>query len=168
MYLRHTTVSKNGKTRVYWRLVRSVRVGSKVRQETVAQLGELDAQGRVRARALAEAIVGIERQPGLFEDDVPAEPVAVKLQQLQLERGHPSPRRRRGPGPRGRAPPRARPPPPAIPRRPPRARRSGARRLRRERRYRQTKNRPTGLRGNARNPATDGAQLRDWDDETQL
>src|SRR5438046_9576835 len=87
MYLRHTTVTKNGKTRVYWRLVRSVRVGSKVRQETVAQLGELDAQGRVRARALAEAIVGIERQPGLFEDDVPAEPVAVKLQQLQLERG---------------------------------------------------------------------------------
>src|SRR5204863_7578107 len=81
------TVSKNGKTRVSWRLVRSVRVGSKVRQETVAQLGELDAQGRVRARALAEAIVGIERQPGLFEDDVPAEPVAVKLQQLQLERG---------------------------------------------------------------------------------
>src|SRR5438477_698549 len=87
MYLRHTTITKNGKTRVYWRLVRSVRVGSKVRQETVAQLGELDAQGRVRARALAEAIVGIERQPGLFEDDVPAEPVAVKLHRLQLERG---------------------------------------------------------------------------------
>jgi len=87
MYLRHTTVTKNGKTRVYWRLVRSVRAGSKVRQETVAQLGELDVQGRVRARALAEAIVGIERQPGLFEDDVPAEPVAVKLQQLRLERG---------------------------------------------------------------------------------
>jgi transposase len=87
MYLRHTTVTKNGKSRVYWRLVRSVRVGSKVRQETVAQLGELDAQGRVRARALAQAIVGIERQPGLFEDDLPTEPVAVRLNQLQLERG---------------------------------------------------------------------------------
>ena len=87
MYLRHTTVTKNSKTRVYWRLVRSVRVGSKVRQETVAQLGELDSQGRVRARALAEAIVGIERQPGLFQDDLPAEPVEVRLQQLQLERG---------------------------------------------------------------------------------
>jgi transposase len=87
MYLRHTTVTKNGKSRVYWRLVRSVRVGSKVRQETVAQLGELDAQGRVRARALAQAIVGLERQPGLFDDPLPAEPVAVRLNQLQLERG---------------------------------------------------------------------------------
>src|SRR5258708_33084320 len=87
MYLRHTTVTKNGKTHVYWRLVRSVRVGSKVRQETVAQLGELDAQGRIRARALAQSIVGIERQPGLFEDDLPTEPVAVQLQKLQLERG---------------------------------------------------------------------------------
>jgi transposase len=87
MYLRHTTVRKNGKSRVYWRLVRSVRVGSKVRQETIAQLGELDAQGRVRARPLAQTIVGIERQPGLFEDDLPHEPVAVRLDQLQLERG---------------------------------------------------------------------------------
>src|SRR5262249_30171044 len=87
MYLRHTSVTKNGKTRVYWRLVRSVRVGNKVRQETVAQLGELDAQGRVRARALAQAIVGIERQPGLFEDALPAEPATVQLHQLQLERG---------------------------------------------------------------------------------
>jgi transposase len=87
MYLRHTTVTKNGKTRVYWRLVRSVRVGSKVRQETVAQLGELDTAGRVRARALAEAIVGIERQPGLFEEGLPGEPVEVRLKQLQLERG---------------------------------------------------------------------------------
>jgi transposase len=87
MYLRHTTVTKNGKSHTYWRLVRSVRLGSKVRQQTVAQLGELDAQGRVRARALAEAIVGVERQPGLFDDDVPSEPVAVQLQRLRLERG---------------------------------------------------------------------------------
>jgi len=87
MYLRHTTVTKNGKTRTYWRLVRSVRVGSKVRQETVAQLGELDAEGRVRARALAEAIVGIERRPGLFEDQLPTEPVCVDLRRFRLERG---------------------------------------------------------------------------------
>jgi hypothetical protein len=39
MYLRHSTVTKNGKTHTYWRLVRSVRIGTKVRQETVAQLG---------------------------------------------------------------------------------------------------------------------------------
>ena len=87
MYLRHTTVTKNGKTHTYWRLVRSVRIGSKVRQETVAQLGELDARGRVRARALAEAIVGVERQPGLFDDELPQEPITVDLRRFHLERG---------------------------------------------------------------------------------
>ena len=87
MYLRHTTVTKNGKTHTYWRLVRSVRVGRKVRQETVAQLGELDAEGRVRAEALADSLVGVERQPGLFDDDLPAEPVTVDLRRLRLERG---------------------------------------------------------------------------------
>jgi transposase len=87
MYLRHTTVTKNGKTHTYWRLVRSVRIGNKVRQETVAQLGELDAQGRVQARALAQAMVGIERQPGFFEPEWPSEPVTVDLRRFRLERG---------------------------------------------------------------------------------
>jgi hypothetical protein len=32
MYLRHSTVRKDGKTHTYWRLVRSVRRGSKVIQ----------------------------------------------------------------------------------------------------------------------------------------
>ena len=53
MYLRHTTRRKDGKTHVYWQLVRSVRRGRKVTQETVAQLGELDAEGRARAAQLA-------------------------------------------------------------------------------------------------------------------
>jgi hypothetical protein len=53
MYLRHTTRRKDGKTHVYWHLVRSVRRGRKVVQQTVAHLGELDAAGRARARALA-------------------------------------------------------------------------------------------------------------------
>ena len=48
MYLRHTTRVKDGKRHVYWQLVRSVRRAGKVVQETVAQLGELDAQGRAR------------------------------------------------------------------------------------------------------------------------
>src|SRR5260370_3797189 len=87
MYLRHTTVTKRGKTHTYWRLVRSVRCGRKVRQETVAQLGELDTQGRLAARALAERLVGVERQPGLFDDDVPAEPVPLDFRRLKLERG---------------------------------------------------------------------------------
>jgi transposase len=87
MYLRHTTITKNGKTHTYWRLVRSVRVGNKVRQETVAHLGELDSAGHVRARALARDLVGIERQPGLFDEPEPTEPVAVALDRLRLERG---------------------------------------------------------------------------------
>jgi hypothetical protein len=52
MYLRHTTIRKDGKVHRYWRLVRSVRVGRRVIQQTVAQLGELDEHGRVQARAL--------------------------------------------------------------------------------------------------------------------
>jgi transposase len=87
MYLRHTTVTKNGKTHTYWRLVRSVRCGRKVRQETVANLGELDAEGRLAARNLAEQLVGIERQPGLFDDDIPGDPIALDLRRLRLERG---------------------------------------------------------------------------------
>src|SRR5437899_2876122 len=86
MYLRHSTVTKNGKTHTYWRLVRSVRVGSKVRQETVAHLGELDARGRIAARHLAESLVGLERQPGLFDDETPTDPITVDPSRLRLER----------------------------------------------------------------------------------
>ena len=57
MYLRHTTIRKDGKVHRYWRLVRSVRVGRRVIQQTVAQLGELDEQGRVQARALAHRLI---------------------------------------------------------------------------------------------------------------
>jgi hypothetical protein len=53
MYLRHTTRRKDGKAHVYWQLVRSVRHGRKVVQQTVAQLGELDGEGRARAEELA-------------------------------------------------------------------------------------------------------------------
>jgi transposase len=87
MYLRHTTVRRGGKTHTYWRLVRSVRVGRKVRQETVAQLGELDAKGQLAARSLAERLAGLERSPGLFDDDLPTEPIALDLRGLRLERG---------------------------------------------------------------------------------
>ena len=88
MYLRHTTVRKNGKTHSYWRLVRSVRRGRRVVQETVAQLGELDGQGRARAGALASRITGREEQYELFEA-APGqrnEAVAVRLDQIRLER----------------------------------------------------------------------------------
>jgi transposase len=89
MYLRHTTVCKNGKTHSYWRLVRSVRRGRRVVQETVAQLGELDGQGRARAGVLALRITGREEQYELFEAPPTgqrSEPVAVRLDQIRLER----------------------------------------------------------------------------------
>jgi hypothetical protein len=58
MYLRHTTRRKDGKAHTYWQLVRSVRIGRRVVQQTVAHLGELDPHGRARARALARSITG--------------------------------------------------------------------------------------------------------------
>jgi transposase len=87
MYLRHTTVRKNGKPHTYWRLVRSVRKGAKVVQETVATLGELDAEGRAKARALAESLGARRRGPSLFDPEpLPSEPVPVRLDKVRLER----------------------------------------------------------------------------------
>jgi len=88
MYLRHSTRRKDGKAHTYWRLVRSVRSGGKVRQETVAQLGELDAEGRASARALARHITGrVGEQQELFED-IAAAPakIEVRLDQVRVER----------------------------------------------------------------------------------
>ena len=88
MYLRHTTRKKNGKTHVYWQLVRSVRHGRKVVQQTVAQLGELDARGRVRAQALARSIAGeaLSVQASLFDSEAAFEAMPVKLGEVRLER----------------------------------------------------------------------------------
>ena len=87
VYLRHTTICRDGKTHTYWRLVRSVRHGRKVVQETVAHLGELDGQGRARARRLALQITGDREKYDLFEAAVGAgEPVAVRLDEVRLER----------------------------------------------------------------------------------
>lgn len=86
MYLRHSTVRKSGKTHTYWRLVRSVRHGSKVRQETVAHLGELDAKGRAKASALAKHFLGRKTAQLEFFDEAPSEPLPVQLDQVRVER----------------------------------------------------------------------------------
>ena len=89
MYLRHTTRRKDGKIHIYWQLVRSVRQGGKVVQETVAQLGELDGEGRARAEALARSIYGGGEefcQGQLFDDGERAKALAVKLDAVRLER----------------------------------------------------------------------------------
>jgi hypothetical protein len=87
VYLRHSTVRKDGKTHRYWRLVRSIRRNGKVVQETVAQLGELDAEGRLRAEALARRITGRADQYELFEKRPGAErTISVRLDRVRLER----------------------------------------------------------------------------------
>jgi len=91
MYLRAARRRKDGKEHVYWQLVRSVRQGRKVKQQVVAHLGELDATGQAQARALAESIAGRGRgseQADLFAEEAErAQPVAVKLDGVRLERG---------------------------------------------------------------------------------
>jgi hypothetical protein len=58
-------------------------------QETVAQLGELDAEGRARAEALAQSIGGYGcgiSQGQLFDGREPTGSVAVRLDGVRLER----------------------------------------------------------------------------------
>jgi len=88
MYLRHSTVKKNGKAHTYWSLVRSVRQGRKVRQETVAYLGALDAKERAKASALAKHFLGERVDQLEFFDDSPELEIArVRTKEVRLERG---------------------------------------------------------------------------------
>jgi len=66
--------------------VRSVRVGRRVIQQTVAHLGELDEQGRVQARALARRLVGAPEQAQLFNDGSEQLMVPVRLKGIRIER----------------------------------------------------------------------------------
>src|SRR5437016_12153440 len=86
MYLRHTTIRKDGKVHRYWRVVRSVRVGRRVIQQTVAQLGELDEQGRVQARALAHRLIGTPERAQLFDDGSEQLTAPVRLTGSRIER----------------------------------------------------------------------------------
>jgi transposase len=68
-------------------LVRSVRLGKKVIQQTVAHLGELDAEGRANAKALARHFMGDENQLDLFESIAREDgTVRVRLDHVRLER----------------------------------------------------------------------------------
>ncbi|MHB8743214.1 MAG: IS1634 family transposase [Sulfuricaulis sp.] len=87
MYLRYTTRKKDGKVHRTWRLVRSVRVGGRVIQQTVAHLGELDRAGRLRARALARSLIGAPEQADLFNDGTDDRAVAVHLKGVRVENG---------------------------------------------------------------------------------
>jgi hypothetical protein len=86
MYLRYTTRRKAGKVHRYWTLVRSVRVGRRVIQQTVAHLGELDEKGRLEARALARHLIGAPEQAQLFDDGSRDVAVPVRLKGIRVER----------------------------------------------------------------------------------
>ena len=87
MYLRRTNVKKDGKLHTYWRLVRSIRRNGKVVQETVAQLGDLDAQGRIAAKELCARMTGGTTQMDLWEEKPASQTVTVQLDRLRIERG---------------------------------------------------------------------------------
>ncbi len=86
MYLRYTTRRKAGKVHRYWTLVRSVRLGRRVIQQTVAHLGELDEKGRLQARALARHVIGAPEQDQLFDDGSRDVTVPVRLKGIHLDR----------------------------------------------------------------------------------
>jgi transposase len=87
MYLRYTTRKKDGKVHRTWRLVRSVRIGRRVIQQTVTHLGELDEAGRLRARALARALIGEPEQADLFDDGTRDQTIGVRLKGVRIENG---------------------------------------------------------------------------------
>jgi hypothetical protein len=62
MYLRYTTRKKDGKVHRSWRLVRSVRIGRRVIQQTVTHLGELDEADAARPRAGAPSLANPSRR----------------------------------------------------------------------------------------------------------
>jgi transposase len=86
MYLRHTIRKKDGKVHRYWCLVRSVRVGRRVIQQTVAYLGELDEHGRIEARVLARRLIGAAEQAQLFDDGSEHLTAPVRLNGIRIER----------------------------------------------------------------------------------
>jgi len=87
MYLRYATCKKGGKVHRTWRLARSVRVGRHVIQQTVTHLGELDEAGRLRARALARALIGEPQQADLFDDGTRDHTIGVRLKGVRVENG---------------------------------------------------------------------------------
>ena len=87
MYLRYTTRKKDGKVHRTWRLVRSVRIGRRVIQQTVIHLGELDEAGRLRARALARALIGEPEHADLFDEGTGEQTVGVRLKGVRIENG---------------------------------------------------------------------------------
>jgi len=86
MYLRRDVIEKDGKNHTYWRLVKSVRVGKKVRQKTVAHLGELRGEKLERAHDLAKRLGGHQEVRGLFDAPIEKEVAEIRLNGVRFER----------------------------------------------------------------------------------
>lgn len=88
MYLRHATKRTKGGRRTYWTLVRSVRRGTKVVQEVVANLGRLDPAEVREAAAIARHFLGPKAsQLDFFEDTRELGPEHVHVGKVRVERG---------------------------------------------------------------------------------
>ncbi len=84
MYLRRCYRQKNGKRHAYWALVESQRTERGPRQRVVAYLGQIDEQGRLGVKQVAEG-ARTDRQRHLF-DDVEPRWVQVDVNGIHVER----------------------------------------------------------------------------------
>jgi transposase len=82
VYIRKTTIHKDGKTHSYWALVESYRTERGPRQRVVAWLGEMDKAGRLGVERVAEGTPGF--QQSLFEKTEP-EWVEIDVKGVRVE-----------------------------------------------------------------------------------
>jgi transposase len=82
VYIRKTTIHKDGKAHHYWALVESYRTERGPRQRVVAWLGEMDEAGRLGVERVAEGDSGF--QQNLFEKTEP-EWVEIDVKRVRVE-----------------------------------------------------------------------------------
>jgi transposase len=82
VYIRKTTIHKDGKAHHYWALVESYRTERGPRQRVVAWLGEMDESGRLGVEHAAEGTPGF--QQNLFEKAEP-EWVEIDIKRVRVE-----------------------------------------------------------------------------------
>ncbi|MFH1624624.1 MAG: IS1634 family transposase [Pseudomonadota bacterium] len=82
MYIRKTTIHKDGKAHHYWALVESYRTERGPRQRVVAWLGEMDKAGRLGVEHAAEGTAAFQQH--LFEETEP-EWVEVDVKRVRIE-----------------------------------------------------------------------------------
>jgi transposase len=82
VYIRKTTIHKDGKPHHYWALVESYRTERGPRQRVVTWLGEMDEAGRLGVERVAEGTSGFQRS--LFEKTEP-EWVEIDVKRVRVE-----------------------------------------------------------------------------------